>query len=167
MYDAVAEDDDGPDVHWPPGFAPDQADCYCRAQTTVSAPASQVFDLLVTAEDWPGWVPGLTDVRFRGPCQGTLQKHGAFEVRLANRRRFELLVAEIAAPRRLGLSGIATGLQFYQAWLLTPSSTGTVVSSEIVARGIAAKAMREATPDWASRVNSRWLAGLRARAETV
>ncbi|SEC24983.1 Polyketide cyclase / dehydrase and lipid transport [Streptomyces misionensis] len=162
MQDAA---DEYPDIHWPAGFTPDDADCHSRARTVVDASAARVFDLLVTAEDWPSWIPGLTDVRFSSPCSGTLQRHCSLEFRLAGRHRFEILVGEIVTHRRLGLSGIASGLQFYQAWLLTPSEGQTLIESELVARGTTAKVIQEAPPAWASRLNTRLPARLKARVE--
>ncbi|SEG87669.1 Polyketide cyclase / dehydrase and lipid transport [Actinacidiphila yanglinensis] len=158
--------DEPPDIHWPAGFTPDRADCYSGARITVAAPAPRVFDLLVAAGGWPAWLPGVTGVRFHGACAGPLRQHDSFELLLAERHRFEVLVAELVPHRRLGLSGIAGGLQLYHAWLLTPSSGGhTLVASELVARGTTATAIREAPPVWANRLNARWLTGLRERTE--
>ncbi|MET7694937.1 SRPBCC family protein [Streptomyces sp. NPDC005483] len=84
-----------PDIHWPSGFSPDQAQNFCTAQAVVNAPPGRAFELLSDVARWPEWVPGITEVR-----AGPLARN--FEVWL-HRHRFEIFVGGMC--RRTGSAG--------------------------------------------------------------
>ncbi|KUN18167.1 hypothetical protein AQJ23_40070 [Streptomyces antibioticus] len=146
-----------PDIHWPSGFSPDQAQSFCQAQAVVHAPPATAFALLSDVARWPEWVPGITEVR-AGPLPST------YEVAF-HRHRFEIFMGEQSPPHRLGWSGIGTGVQLYQAWLFTAVDAGTHVVTENVVRGPAAKSFQAVSPVWPQRLNSLWLAQLKRLSE--
>ncbi|MFF4354774.1 SRPBCC family protein [Streptomyces sp. NPDC001530] len=148
-----------PDIHWPSGFSPDQAQSFCQAQAVVHAPPATAFALLTDVARWPEWVPGITEVR-AGPLPRT------YEVQF-HRHWFEIFVGEHVPPHRLGWSGIGAGVQLYQAWLLTAVAGGTHVVTENVVRGPAAKSLQVSSPLWAQRLNSLWLAQLKRLSESA
>jgi uncharacterized protein YndB with AHSA1/START domain len=139
-----------PKMHWPAGFTPERADCFCHAEAVVAAPVDHVFGLLADVERWPDWVPDVTAVN------GMLGQQCTFEVHLRG-ERFEVLVAEHQAPHRIGWTAIADELQIYQAWLFAPDLAGTRVTTEVVAVGPAAAAYRESRPSWADGITRGWL----------
>jgi hypothetical protein len=83
-----------------------------------------------------------------------------------HRHRFEIFVGEHVPPHRLGWSGIGSGVQLYQAWLLTPVEVATHVVTENVVRGAAAKSPHASSPLWAQRLNSLWPAQLKRLSES-
>ncbi|MFJ2241356.1 SRPBCC family protein [Streptomyces sp. NPDC087859] len=151
--------DSHPDIHWPSGFAPDQAQSFCAAQAVVNAPPARAFELLGDVARWPEWVPGITEVR-AGPFVRN------FEVWLHG-HRFEVFVGERVPPYRLGWSGVGAGVQLYQAWLLIAVEFGTCVVAESVVRGAAAMSLQMSSPSWAQRLSSLWLAQLKRLAESA
>ncbi|SNX88274.1 polyketide cyclase/dehydrase/lipid transport protein [Streptomyces sp. TLI_55] len=148
-----------PDIHWPSGFSPDQAQSFCTARAVVNAPPARAFELLSDVARWPEWVPGVTEVRV-----GPLVRN--FEVWLHG-HRFEIFVGEHVPPYRLGWSGVGAGVQLYQAWLITAVESGTHVVTESVLRGPAAKSLQVSSPSWAQRLSSRWLVQLKRLAESA
>ncbi|MEU1268562.1 SRPBCC family protein [Streptomyces sp. NPDC005799] len=148
-----------PDIHWPSGFSPDQAHGFCQAQAVVHAPPSTTFALLADVARWPDWVPGVTEVG-PGRVEHTfdLWFHG---------HRFEISLGERVPHTRLGWSGIGTGVQLYQAWLLTPLADGTHVVTENVVRGPVARSIDALTPLWTQRLNALWLAQLKRLSENA
>nr|WSX75180.1 SRPBCC family protein [Streptomyces sp. NBC_00899] len=151
----VGASDSHPDIHWPAGFSPDQAHGFCRAQAVVHAPPSTAFALLTDVARWPEWVPGVTEAR-------TGAVAGAFAVRF-HEHPFEICLGEHVPHSRLGWSGIGSGVQLYQAWLLTPVADGTLVVTENVVRGPVARSIDALAPVWTERLNVLWLAQLRRR----
>ncbi|WP_338704188.1 SRPBCC family protein (plasmid) [Streptomyces sp. Q6] len=147
-----------PDIHWPSGFSPDQAQNFCQAQAVVHAPPDVAFTLLSDVGRWPQWVPGIAKVQ-AGQLPRTYQVW-------FHQHRFEIFMGEHVPHHRLGWSGIGAGVQLYQAWLLVPVEVGTHVVTENVVRGAAAKSFQAASPVWAQRMNSLWLAQLKRLSET-
>lgn len=148
-----------PDMHWPSGFTSSRAHGFCQAKAVISSSPARVFALLTEVSRWPEWVPGVTEVR-------SAALSSAFEVRLHD-RRFEAIIGEHVAPRRLGWSGVGAGVQLYQAWLLTEAGDETHVVTEAVVRGPAAKAVGTLSPTRAGRLTARWVARLKRLAETA
>ena len=159
----MTEDNGRPLMHWPAGFTPERADCFCHAEAVVAATIDHVFGALADAEHWPRWVPDVTAVHGAPPL-ALMRRQCAFEVRIRG-EGFEVLVAEHVAPHRLGWTAIADKLQIYQAWLLAPAAAGTRVTTEVVAIGPAAAAYRESRPSWADGITRRWLRSLRSLTE--
>jgi hypothetical protein len=153
-----------PDIHWPAGFTPPNADCYCQTRMLIHAPADRVFGLLADVEDWPKWVPEVTAVQRDNTATAGLQHLQAFEFALHD-LRVEALVGEYLPNSRLGWSGIGTGLLLYHSWLFLEFPHGTDVVTETVARGPVAQAMKEAPPTWASELGRQWLSELKNLAE--
>jgi uncharacterized protein YndB with AHSA1/START domain len=151
--------DSHPDMHWPSGFSPEQAHSFCQAQAVVHASPGTVFALLTDVARWPQWVPGITEARAAPITR-------AFEV-LFHGQRFELFLGEHIPPRRLGWSGVGTGVQSYQAWLFTAVAGGTHVVTANVARGPAARSLGASCPLWAQRLTTLWVAQLRRLSESA
>jgi hypothetical protein len=153
-----------PDIHWPAGFTPPNADCYFQARMVIHAPAERVFGLLADVTYWPKWVPGVTSVRLDDATTAGLQHLQSFEFAWHG-LRVEALVGEYLPNSRLGWSGIGTGLLMYHAWLFLKLPHGTYVVAETVARGPAAQEMKEAPSAWAHELWRQWLSELKNLAE--
>ncbi|MFC0437408.1 SRPBCC family protein [Kutzneria buriramensis] len=158
----MTEDDAGrPLIHWPAGFTPERADCFCHAETTVPAPPAVVFDVLTDVAAWPSWVPGVSAITHLG---GPLRTQCTFDVDMRG-ERFEVLVAECRPPNRVGWTAIAAEVQVYQSWLLVAARPCTRVITEVVAVGPVAAAYRESRPSWSDNITRHWLHALGMLAE--
>ena len=45
-----------PDIHWPEGFSPDQADLFSHNELRIEASCERVWKHIVEATKWPQWV---------------------------------------------------------------------------------------------------------------
>ncbi|MBV2353857.1 SRPBCC family protein [Streptomyces sp. J2-1] len=156
-------DHEGLRIHWPAGFAPDEADYHFQARITVKAAPEGVFCCLADLNRWPLWVPGVTEA---GPTMsgGPLALQESFRVRLFG-VGLECLVGEWQPGARLGWSGLGPGLHFYHAWTFEPRQDTTVVVTEQTARGATAVTMRDGHPEWENFLRYGWLDSLKQRAE--
>lgn len=119
------------------------------------APPSTAFALLTDVPRWPERVPGVTGVRagaVAGTCVVRFHEHP-----------FEISPGEHVPHNRLGWSGIGSGVQLYQAWLLTPVADGTLVVTENVVRGPVARSIDALAPLRTQRLNAVWVAQLKRR----
>jgi Polyketide cyclase / dehydrase and lipid transport len=153
-----------PDIHWPSGFTPREADCYYHARRVVRAPAQRLFALVTDVASWPTWVPGVPAVQLDDTAARGLRHLQTFEFTLHG-LQVEALVGEYLPYMRLGWSGVGAAALTYRAWLFLEFPHGTEVVTELVARGPAAQAMRERPPVWMEEQGRRWLAQLRTLAE--
>ena len=52
-----------PDIHWPAGFEPAQADLFSHNSLQIHAACADVWGHIVDAVQWPQWYPNAKDVR--------------------------------------------------------------------------------------------------------
>ena len=55
-----------PDIHWPEGFSPDQADLFSHNELRIEASCERVWKHIVEATKWPLWYPNSKDVQIMG-----------------------------------------------------------------------------------------------------
>jgi hypothetical protein len=55
-----------PDIHWPEGFSPDQADLFSHNELHIAASCERVWKHIVEATKWPQWYPNSKDVQIIG-----------------------------------------------------------------------------------------------------
>ncbi|MFC8784969.1 SRPBCC family protein [Streptomyces nigra] len=159
----MPSDHQGLTIHWPSGFAPDEADYHFRAKTSINAAPAAVFDCLADLDRWPLWVPGVSDAAPALPGR-TLGLQESFRYRLFG-VDLECLIAEWQPGTRLGWSGLGPGLHFYHAWTFEPRTRATVVATEQAARGAGAVTMRASHPEWENFLRYGWLDTLKQRTE--
>ncbi|MGI5135606.1 MULTISPECIES: SRPBCC family protein [unclassified Streptomyces] len=106
----MPSDHKGLTIHWPSGFAPDDADYHFRAKTTINASPEAAFGCLADLNRWPLWVPGVSEA---GPTMsgGVLSLQESFRYQLFG-VDLECLIAEWLPGNRLGWSGLGPGLHF-------------------------------------------------------
>ncbi len=143
-----------PDIHWPDGYTPQQADLFDHSELAVAAPCAAVWQSLVEAPRWPSWYPNSENVRLE---QGRELAAG----RSFQWRTFGLEVAsevhEFVPQQRLGWFGHARELDAYHTWLLLPQTQGCLVVTEEVVRGPAAVALRREQPEAMHQGHALWL----------
>jgi hypothetical protein len=77
-----------PDIHWPAGFSPDDADLFAHNEIFINAPCVTVWQHLVEAPKWPLWYSNSHDLHISNDRTGLLQQDSSFEFntqRLARR----------------------------------------------------------------------------------
>jgi len=158
------ESSGNPGIHWPAGFTPSSADCFRVTDMVIDAPPARVFAFLADVERWPEWVSDVRHVRILTPVMTRLGPDCSFEFD-RDELRFEAMVGEYVPPSRIGWVGIGTGMYFYHTWLLIEVAEGTRVITEEVARGPAATAMRELSPEQVREGHRPWLSDLKNSAE--
>jgi len=66
MNEALTINGDGaqrnPDIHWPKGQHPEDADLYANNEIMVNASCETVFANIVDAQSWPSWYPNSHNV---------------------------------------------------------------------------------------------------------
>lgn len=153
-----------PDIHWPDGFTPDQADMFSCNELFIAAPCDRVWRQLVDATRWPEWYPNGKDVVIQAGADdtGALQRDTTFQWETFG-ARWDSHVHEADAPYRLGWFGGPVGGEpnAYHTWLLQPTDGGCLVITEEVAKGDGARTIREADEGKMNRGHDLWLAGLR------
>jgi hypothetical protein len=108
-----------PDIHWPQGFDPTQADLFSHNELLINATCERVWRHIIEAAKWPEWYPNSKKVRIVGDG-GTVLKEGAtfrwttFGLPLENR------IDEFVPYSRIGWYGYAPGTMLI--WL-TPKAT--------------------------------------------
>lgn len=144
-----------PEIHWPSGFEPKNADLFAHNAIEIEAPCAVAWSRLISAEEWPKWYPNSSDVRVQSSGRGVLN-HGAtfqwrtFGLDIASR------VHEFEPERRLGWFGDAPGLNAYHTWLLTEGGGKCRVVNEEVVKGPAAVKLRQSDPDAMHKGHDRW-----------
>ncbi|MFD4675693.1 SRPBCC family protein [Lentzea sp. NPDC058450] len=118
------------EVHWPPGWGPEQCDSFVSCERLVAAAPEALFDHLTAVGEWPKWQRGTAEVQI----DGELSVGSGFVVATAL-NTLDGIVGELDRPERFGWIAVSDGLSFYQSWLLLPDAGGTRVVFEEAARG--------------------------------
>jgi hypothetical protein len=104
-----------PDIHWPSGFEPEQADLFAHNELIINASCERVWSHIIDAKRWPIWYPNSKAVEIPGhdPVlrDGTVFRWTTFGLTI------ESTVHEFVPKQRLGWFGYAPGAQpsFYHS----------------------------------------------------
>jgi hypothetical protein len=55
-----------PDIHWPQGFDPTQADLFSHNELLINATCERVWQHIIDATKWPDWYPNSKGVHIVG-----------------------------------------------------------------------------------------------------
>ncbi|MEJ0002855.1 MAG: SRPBCC domain-containing protein [Pararobbsia sp.] len=161
---ALTDNEDGahrtPDIHWPRGFTPEDADLFAHNDITIDAPCSVVWQHLIAAPAWPSWYANAHDVIVHGQPADRLSKGARFEF-VTFGLHFDAKVAEFVPNRRLAWFGNGKGNDAYHPWLLQSVGHACHVTTEEVAKGPGAVALRERDKDAMHKGHDLWLKGLK------
>jgi uncharacterized protein YndB with AHSA1/START domain len=156
-----------PDIHWPAGFSPEQADLFSHNELHINASCQRVWSHIVEAPKWPEWYPNSRDVRIKNGDAAltgkTVFAWSTFGLPLESR------VNEFVPYQRLGWYGYAPGAApaFYHTWYLQPSGDGCLVVTDEVGKGDGAKAFRQTDEAAMHRGHDLWLAALKWKSEAI
>jgi hypothetical protein len=105
-----------PDIHWPEGFSPDQADLFSHNELRIEASCERVWKHIVEATKWPQWYPNSKDVQIMGGDDelnaGSVFRWTTFGLPLESR------INEFTPHSRIGWYGYGPGEKpsFYHTW---------------------------------------------------
>ncbi len=153
-------------IHWPAGFSPGFSDVWARRELVIDARPAAVFSRLVTVSQWEQDFSGIRNARVLTAGHERLEPGSAFRFEIDG-LRLDANVSEFVAGSRLAWFGLGIDIAVYHGWVVC----GALVTSQVVAgfaaRGAAAIALREPDPGASRRTLGRWLADLKAAAETA
>jgi uncharacterized protein YndB with AHSA1/START domain len=150
-----------PDIHWPEGFDPSQADLFSHNQLRIAAPCERVWSHIVDATKWPEWYPNSKEVRITSGgnilSAGTVFRWTTFGLPLESR------VNEFVPYSRIGWYGYVPGAapSFYHTWYLKPDGEGCLAVTDEVGKGSDAAHLRETDEGLMHRGHDLWLATLK------
>jgi hypothetical protein len=155
-----------PEIHWPAGLSPDDADLFAHNEILIKAPSSTVWQHIVAAQKWPEWYPNSHEVQIANDQGGGLKGDSKFEWSTFGLHIIST-VHEFVPNSRLGWFGKGTGVDavFYHTWLLVPTSDGCQVITEEVAKGPGAIAFRQSDPNALHKGHEVWLSSLKGISE--
>jgi hypothetical protein len=165
---ALTVNDDGahrsPDIRWPSGFTPEDADLYAHNQIDIDASCPRVWKHLIAAPTWSSWYSNAHNVRLVGTKANHLQRNTSFSFDTFG-AHFNAKVAEFVPNERLAWFGKGVGNEAYHAWLLTGTATSCTVVTEEVAKGPNALAIRQRDANAMHKGHDLWLQGLKTVSE--
>jgi hypothetical protein len=153
-----------PEIHWPSGHTPADADLFAHNELSVKASCAVVWQRIVEASKWPAWYPNSKDVRILESSSGTLERDSSFSWSTFG-IQVESRVDEFVPSSRIGWFGEAKGLDAYHTWFLIPASNGCHVVTEEVVKGPAAIALRNSDPAGMHKGHDVWLSTLKRISE--
>jgi uncharacterized protein YndB with AHSA1/START domain len=154
-----------PDIHWPEGFSPDQADLFSHNELRIEASCERVWKHIVEATKWPQWYPNSKDVQIIGGG-GELNADSVFRWTTFG-LPLESRINEFTPYSRIGWYGYAPGEKpsFYHTWYLTAAGESCLVVTDEVGVGSSAAHLRQSDGSLMHRGHDLWLATLKWMAE--
>lgn len=154
-----------PEINWPAGFDPGNADLFSHNALVIDAPCQRIWQHIVDASKWPQWYPNSKDVRIMDGtalAQGTVFRWTTFGLPLESK------VNEFVPYARIGWYGYAPGSapSFYHTWFLTPQGSGCRVVTDEVGMGKDAAHLRASDESLMHRGHDLWLATLKWMSES-
>ena len=161
-----AQPDAGHVLRWPTGLDPDFSDVWARSELAINVAPAIVFSRLITARHWEQHFSGIRNVRVPDAGGGYLELDSEFDVEIDG-LRLRAQVSEFVVSSRLAWSGQGIDISVYYAWVVSGDPGRSRVLAGFAARGAAAIARRETDPGAAQRTLDRWVADLKAAAESA
>ena len=168
MNEALTVNADGaqinPDIHWPDGQHPEDADLFAHNEIVVHASCETVFANIADAESWPGWYPNAQNVRVHDSPDGKLHDGTRFSWDTFG-SHIESTVHEFVPHSRIGWWGYTTGIKAYHTFLLLKTQEGCRIVTEEVVKGEGAVKIRKERPNATHEGHDLWLKAIKERSE--
>jgi hypothetical protein len=168
MNEALTINGDGaqrnPDIHWPKGQHPEDADLYAHNEIMVNASCETVFANIVDAQSWPSWYPNSHNVVVHDRPDNKLQEGTKFSWDTFG-VHIESTVHELVPNSRIGWWGLGTGMTAYHTFLLVKTGQGCHIITEEVVRGEGAIKFRQEQPNAMHDGHDLWLKVIKERSE--
>jgi hypothetical protein len=155
-----------PEIKWPAGFTPDEADLFSHNEIHFNASCEKVWKHIVEAPKWPAWYPNSKDVRIAGGGS-VLMENSVFSWTTFN-LPLESKINEFVPFTRIGWYGYSPGTppSFYHTWYLAADGDGCRVVTDEVGKGASAVHLRKTDESLMHRGHDLWLATLKWVAES-
>jgi polyketide cyclase/dehydrase/lipid transport protein len=135
-----------PEIHWPAGHTPNDADLFAHNELFIKAQCSTVWQHIVEAPKWPEWYPNSHDVQIVNDKTGELRQGSRFKWNTLD-IHIDSTVHEFVPYSRIGWFGKGKNIDAYHTWFLTSTPDGCQVVTEEVAKGPGAIAIRKSDPN--------------------
>jgi hypothetical protein len=151
-----------PDIHWPDGFTPADADLFSHNELLIHASCERVWKHIVEATRWPQWYPNSSSVEILGDGDSVLKDDTVFRWTTFG-LPLESRINEFVPFSRIGWFGYAPGTapSFYHTWYLQPEGEGCRVVTDEAGKGESAAHFRETDEGAMHRGHDLWLATLK------
>jgi hypothetical protein len=151
-------------IHWPDGYAPQDADLFAHNEVAIQARCAVVWNHLVKASSWPEWYANSHNIRLLNSPDGRLHPNTRFSwdtfgVHVDSR------VHEFVPTSRIGWFGDGKATQAYHTFLLEMVPAGCYVVTEEGVKGAGAIEFRRKDPLAMHRGHELWLASLKRVSE--
>jgi hypothetical protein len=157
-----------PEIHWPAGFDPANADLFAHNELVINASSERIWQHIINATKWPEWYPNSRDVQIidgNELAQGTVFRWMTFGLPIESK------INEFVPYSRIGWYGYAPGTTlnaarcFYHTWFLAPAGEACRVVTDEVGMGEDATHLRQVDENLMHRGHDLWLATLKWMAE--
>ena len=153
------------EIAWPDEYLPEEAPWFLHNRIDIAAPPEVVWDVLVTADAWPTWYEGASDVQL--PDGATRLSDGMKFRWKTMGQSFTTTTKEFQPPYRMGWESRKNTIRAYHAWLIVPTKFGCTVITDEAQHGLLTTLQRVFQPNKLHRLHDRWLRELKARAEAA
>ncbi len=103
----------------------EHAPMVARQQIMIDAPIHKIWTLETDINHWPEWQPGVTSAALDGGMAvGSVFRWKGQGLRITS------TLQEVEAPRRIGWTGKAMGIDAVHVWTFEPQGGSTRVTSE-------------------------------------
>jgi hypothetical protein len=153
-----------PDMHWPDGFHPEQADMFAHNEIVVRASCEKVFANIVDARTVAILVPELAECK--SAERNRRQASRGCKVLMGHlRRHIESIIHEFVPGSRIRWFGNGTGMNAYHTFLLIKTDEGCHIVTEEVVKGPRSRRIQENQPNALYDGHDLWLRSLKQRSE--
>ena len=154
-----------PQIRWPEGFRPQEADVFVHNEVDIHAPAAVIWENLIDASKWPDWYANSADVRLLDPGQTRLEANSRFGWRTFN-LPVESTVGEFTPDHVLAWYGQGKTARGYHVWLILEQGDGNCrVVTEETQKGPGAIKRATEQPRAQYDAHDWWLSALKVRSE--
>ena len=151
-------------INWPKGYNLSETEFYIHNKIDIDAPPETVWNVLIRAEDWPGWYKGMEYTEIIGSEDGVLSLDSKMKFKTMN-RDFEATIIEYELFKRLTWESINPKLNALHAWLIIPTARGCLVITDESQYGKLAKLQTIFVPNKLRKLHDVWLTELKIKAE--
>jgi uncharacterized protein YndB with AHSA1/START domain len=152
-------------INWPVEYEPAKSKFYVHNEVEVSAAPQVVWEILMDAEDWPGWYLGAKNVKLLDENSTQIKADSKFSWQTMG-LDFVSTIREFEPYSRLSWESERKSIQGYHAWLIVPTATGCKVITDESQNGWLTFFEKTFQPKKLKRLHDVWLAELKKKAES-
>jgi uncharacterized protein YndB with AHSA1/START domain len=151
-------------INWPEDYLTKDAEFYVHNKIQINADPQKVWNLLIQAESWPEWYPGMSNVKVLDSSVRNLHADCSFDFSTMG-QNFKGQIREFEPYKRLAWETRNAKLGAYHAWLIIPNENGCLLITDEVQKGTLAKLQKIFLPNKLRKLHDVWLAEFKAKSE--